>query len=69
MATTTVDSIADRYPSTISVDETLEQKIARYNSPEFKAAVIRHFDRARKRAYDRLVKAGVEVAELPGPTS
>jgi hypothetical protein len=69
MATTSADCIAAQHPSIVSVDETLEQKIARYSSPEFKAAMVRRFDRARKRAYDRLVKAGVEVAASPGPAS
>lgn len=52
MATTTTVAKPDSAQLAIAPGETetLAQKIARYSSPEFKAALIRHFHAAKQRA-------------------
>jgi hypothetical protein len=48
------------------LEETLAEKIARYTSPQFKAALIAHFHRAKRRALNEFRSDGPIVdGELP----
>jgi hypothetical protein len=62
--TTTEGLVVGDSVVTPSTEESLEQKIARYQSADFRAALVLHFDQARKKAYDQLLSAGIDPAEI-----
>ena len=69
MATTTAKSKSDQSPVTLEAGETFEQKMARYGSPEFTAAAIRHFHAAKRKALEAQERAVHPSSELPEKSS